>query len=512
MPDLRLVLGDQLSRSISSLGDAVPGQSVVLMAEVMAEATYVKHHKKKIAFLFSAMRHFAESLRQEGFEVRYVALEDDGNSQSLGGEVARAIAALRPERLVVTECGEYRLAMEMFEWHGRFDIPVEVREDDRFFSTVEDFRRFAEGRAQLRMEYFYREMRRRHGVLLDERGGPEGGQWNYDHDNRKPPPPGLKGPPRLRHEKDEITRAVLSLVERRFADHIGTLAPFHFAVTAEQAELELAHFIDTSLPCFGDYQDAMVKGEPYLHHSLISAYLNAGLLDPRDVVARAEAAYRRGHAPLNAVEGFIRQILGWREYVRGLYWHAMPDYAGRNALDAARPLPALYWTGKTGMACMAAAVGDTIAHAYSHHIQRLMVTGNFALLAGLDPDAVSEWYLAVYADAYRWVEMPNTRGMALFADGGMMGSKPYAASGKYIDRMSNFCAGCRYDPKPVTGEAACPFNALYWDFLARNETVLSRNARLAQPYASWRRMAAERQAEIRAKAAETLAALDDNQL
>ena len=512
MPDLRLILGDQLSRSISSLQGATPGDSVILMAEVMTEATYVRHHKKKIAFLFSAMRHFAEALRTEGFNVRYVALEDEGNSQSLTGEVARAIEALQPDQLVVTECGEYRLAMEMFEWHGRFTIPVDVREDDRFLSSVEDFRRFAEGRRQLRMEYFYREMRRRHGILLDDKGEPEGGQWNFDQDNRKPPPAGLSGPPRKRHPKDAITRDVLALVARRFGGHIGTLEPFHFAVTAEEAEEELDHFIETCLPRFGDYQDAMVKGEPYLYHSLISAYLNAGLLDARSILRKAEAAYRAGRAPLNAAEGFIRQILGWREYVRGLYWHAMPGYATRNALSADRPLPALYWTGKTKMACLAAAVGDTIEHAYSHHIQRLMVTGNFALIAGLDPDEVSEWYLAVYADAYQWVEMPNTRGMALFADGGMMGSKPYAASGKYIDRMSNFCKGCHYDPKPVTEPNACPFNALYWDFLARNEEVLARNARLAQPYASWRRMTPERQREIRQKAAETLAALAEDRL
>jgi deoxyribodipyrimidine photolyase-related protein len=504
---IHLVLGDQLSHSLSALADADPGSSLVLMAEVMSEATYVKHHKKKIAFLFSAMRHFAEELREKGLQVLYVALTDPENTQSLQGELARALSDSGASDVVVTECGEWRLAEEMRGWGTVLGVPVEIREDDRFLCSIGDFRTWRKGRKQLRMEYFYRDMRRRHRVLL-EGEEPVGGKWNFDAENRKPPAEGLKGPRRISHRKDAITKSVLAMVEERFASHMGSLDGFHFAVTASQAETELQQFIDEILPTFGDYQDAMVKGEPYLYHSLISSYVNAGLLLPIDVIRRAEAAWFEGRAPLNAVEGFIRQILGWREYVRGIYWTEIPGYAGLNHLGASRPLPQMYWTAKTDMACMAGAIGDTIEHAYSHHIQRLMVTGNFAMLAGIEPAQVCEWYLAVYSDAYEWVELPNTLGMALYGDGGIMASKPYAASGKYIDRMSNFCAGCRYDPKLTTGLRACPFNALYWDFLDRNTEKLARNPRLSNIYATWRRMDPFKQDAIRKHAAQVLETLD----
>lgn len=504
---IHLVLGDQLSHSLSALADADPETSLVLMAEVMSEATYVKHHKKKIAFLFSAMRHFAEELREKGFQVRYVTLDDPANTQSLKGELARALAESDASAVITTECGEWRLAEEMRSWETDLGVPVEIREDDRFLCSIEDFRTWRKGRKQLRMEYFYRDMRRRHRVLLDGEE-PVGGKWNFDAENRKPPAEGLKGPKRISHSKDAITKSVLALVEERFTGHMGSLDSFQFAVTATQAEMELQQFIDEILPDFGDYQDAMVKGEPYLYHSLISSYINAGLLLPIDVIRRAEAAWFEGRAPLNAVEGFIRQILGWREYVRGIYWTEMPDYAGLNHLSAARPLPQMYWTAKTDMACMRGAIGDTIEHAYSHHIQRLMVTGNFAMLAGIDPAEVCDWYLAVYSDAYEWVELPNTLGMALYGDGGVMASKPYAASGKYIDRMSNFCGGCRYDPKLTTGPKACPFNALYWDFLDRNMEKLARNPRLSNMYATWRRMDPFKQDAIRKHATQVLDTLD----
>ncbi|MDR7030198.1 cryptochrome/photolyase family protein [Rhizobium rosettiformans] len=504
---IHLVLGDQLSHSLSALADADPQDSLVLMAEVMSEASYVKHHKKKIAFLFSAMRHFAEELREKGVQVRYVTLDDPENTQSLRGELARAIAESGASSIVATECGEWRLAEEMRGWETHLGVPVEIREDHRFLCSIEDFRQWRKGRKQLRMEYFYRDMRRRHRVLL-EGEEPVGGKWNFDAENRKPPAEGLKGPRRISHRKDDITTDVLALVEERFAENMGSLDSFHYAVTSDQAEMELQQFIDEILPNFGDYQDAMVKGEPYLYHSLISSYVNAGLLLPIDVIRRAEAAWFEGLAPLNAVEGFIRQILGWREYVRGIYWTEMPDYAQCNHLSAARPLPQMYWTAKTDMVCMKGAIGDTIEHAYSHHIQRLMVTGNFAMLAGIDPAEVCEWYLAVYSDAYEWVELPNTLGMALYGDGGVMASKPYAASGKYIDRMSNFCGGCRYDPKLTTGPRACPFNALYWDFLDRNTEKLARNPRLSNMYATWRRMDPFKQDAIRKHAAQVLDTLD----
>lgn len=508
---LHLVLGDQLSHSLAALRDASPQGSTVLIAEVMTEASYVRHHQKKIAFLFSAMRHFAEELRGRGFAVRYVRLDDPGNSQSLAGEVERALAETGAAGLVVTEPGEHRLMEEMRGWQERLGVPVEIREDDRFLISCAGFGRWADRRRELRMEYFYRDMRRHFGVLMKD-GEPEGGQWNFDKENRKSPPRGLKGPRRLSWRHDAITSEVLDLVEARFSHHIGQLRPFHFAVTAAQAEAEFEQFVTEILPSFGDWQDAMVAGEPYLFHSMIAAYLNAGLLLPIDVIRRAERAYFEGTAPLAAIEGFIRQILGWREYVRGVYWRFMPDYATRNAFGATRPLPALYWTGDTKMRCMASAVGDTIEHAYSHHIQRLMVTGNFALLAGLSVTEVCDWYLAVYADAYEWVELPNTLGMALHADGGLMASKPYAASGKYIDRMSNFCGGCSYDAKDSTGENACPFNSLYWRFIAVNEDKLRGNHRMANILAGWRRMDESKRAALLNRAEDCLERMARNAL
>lgn len=511
MTTLHLVLGDQLSRTLSSLRDIDPNASVVLMAEVMTEARYVRHHKKKIAFLFSAMRHFAEELRTRGFSVRYVKLDDPDNSQSLCGEVERALAASHASRVVVTEPGEWRLLDEMRAWQDRLGVPVEIRDDDRFLISRAGFGRWADRRRELRMEYFYRDMRRHFRVLMRD-GEPEGGQWNFDKENRKSPPKGLKGPRRLSWRHGAITRDVLALVEARFVDHIGTLTPFHFAVTAEQAEAEFEQFVAEILPSFGDWQDAMVAGEPYLFHSMIAAYLNAGLLLPMDVIRRAERAYLEGAAPLNAVEGFIRQILGWREYVRGIYWRFMPDYAEKNAFEAHRPLPALYWTGETRMRCMASAVNDTIEHAYSHHIQRLMLTGNFALLAGLSVAEVCDWYLAVYADAYEWVELPNTLGMALYADGGLMASKPYAASGKYIDRMSNFCGGCSYDVKDGAGENACPFNSLYWRFIAVNAEKLRNNHRMVNILSSWRRMDEGKKAALLKRAEDCLGLLEKDAL
>ncbi|MDO8321364.1 MAG: cryptochrome/photolyase family protein [Phenylobacterium sp.] len=512
MTVLRVILADQLSTRLAVVAAADKEHDVFLMAEVMAEASYVNHHVKKIAFLFSAMRHYAQALRAAGYRVRYVALEDAGNSQSLEGEILRAVADLAPDRVVVTEPGEWRLR-EGFE-ALKLALPVEldILPDTRFLCSHEAFNAWAGDRRELRMEYFYREMRKRHEVLMEPDGKPAGGRWNFDADNRKPPKAGLKSPPRLSFKKDAITREVLELVRRRFPDGYGRLEPFHFAVTRRQALRELDHFIAHVLPGFGDYQDAMVAGEPWLRHSLLAAYINAGLLYPLEVCRKAEAAYREGHAPLNAAEGFIRQILGWREFVRGVYWRFMPGYLEQNALEAREPLPWFYWSGETRMACVREALAHTYDHAYSHHIQRLMITGNFALLAGLAPKAVHEWYLAVYADAYEWVEAPNTLGMALHADGGVLASKPYAASGAYIRRMSNYCQGCAYDPTVAVGDRACPFNALYWDFMARHRERFSRNARMPFVYATWDRMGPERQAGLRDQAQQHLTAMREGRL
>ena len=504
---LRLVLGDQLSEGLSSLSDLELQADVVLMAEVMEEVTYVKHHKRKVAFLFSAMRHFAESLRAGGVTVDYVRLDDPDNSGSFSGEVARAASRHQVDRLVVTEPGEHRVLQAMRDWQSDLGIPVEIRGDDRFLCPPEIFADWAEGRKQLRMDFFYREMRRRHDVLM-ENGEPVGGKWNYDADNREPPDLSLVVPKPLNFPADQTTSDVLALVEERCADHFGDLADFGFAVTRAQALEVLDHFIVERLPLFGTYQDAMIEDEPWMYHSHIGFYLNAGLILPIEAVRAAEAAWATGHAPLNAVEGFIRQILGWREFIRGIYWLKMPDYASMNFLEAGRDLPSFYWTGATEMNCMRQSIDQTRRYAYAHHIQRLMVLGNFALLAGLDPRQVNEWYLVVYADAYEWVELPNVSGMVLFADGGYLASKPYAAGGAYISRMSNYCANCSYRVAKKTGEGACPFNYLYWDFLIRNRERLGGNARLGMMYKSLDRMAPDRVETIRGDAAGFLATLD----
>jgi len=512
MSSLCLILGDQLSESISSLQGLDKANDLILMCEVQEEATYVKHHQKKIAFLFSAMRHFAEELILQGFTVRYVKLDDPGNSGSFEGEIARALNIINAHKIIVTEPGEYRLRQVFKSWSDQFGVAVEIRSDTRFLCHLDGFKQWASGKKELRMEYFYREMRKKYHIFMEPNGKPVGGQWNFDKENRKPPSKGMTFPKRLSHKKSSVTLEVLKLVRERFYDHFGTLEPFHFAVTRKQALQELQQFIDEILPQFGDYQDAMVAGEPYLYHSLISSYLNAGLLLPLEICTLAETAYRSGKVPLNAAEGFIRQILGWREYVRGIYWLHMPEYQHLNFLEANRPLPEFFWTAQTNLFCVAEAVRHTRDHAYSHHIQRLMITGNFALLAGLSPAEVCEWYLLVYSDAYEWVELPNTLGMALFGDGGIMASKPYAASGKYIHRMSNFCQHCQYDPDLTIGENACPFNALYWDFIARNELKLSKNQRLNYVYANWNKMTTDKQNAIQKQAETVFLNLDSGKL
>lgn len=503
MAVLRLILGDQLNTRISSLEDCDKAADTLLLCEVWEEATYVKHHKKKIAFLFSAMRHFAQELEEAGYNVTYIKLTDNDNSGSFRGEVQRALDASSYEKLVVTEPGEWRVLEDMRGWGDAFGMPVEMRKDTRFLVEQDWFAEWAKGRKQLRMEYFYREQRKRHNVLM-EGDEPVGGKWNYDAENRKSPKEGLDVPAPYKGQNDAITKEVLQLVGDLFADHFGDLEPFHFAVTRDQALYALRQFIEKRLAHFGDYQDAMVQGEPWMYHSHISFYLNCGLLLPMECIEAAEQAYHDGNAPLNAVEGFVRQILGWREYVRCIYWHFMPDYAHKNFFHAQRNLPDFFWDGETKMNCLRQCVTETKQNAYTHHIQRLMVIGNFALLAGLDVGQVNEWYLLVYADAYEWVEMPNVTGMILYADGGMLGSKPYAAGGAYINKMSDYCKDCHYKVSQKTGEGACPFNYMYWDFLARNRGKLEGNPRLGLVYKSYDRMDDDKKQHIRSSAEQFL--------
>jgi deoxyribodipyrimidine photolyase-related protein len=499
MKTLRFILGDQLSRSLSALRDVERSQDVVLMVEAHEETTYVRHHQQKIVLVLSAMRHFAELLRAEGLRVDYVRLDDAGNSGSFTGELERALSRHPVDRIVVTAPGEWRVWNGLRTWGTTFGIPVEIRDDDRFLCSRAEFAKWATGRRGLRMEFFYRQMRRKTGWLMNG-DQPTGGRWNYDAENRKAVPPHLALPLRQRFIPDAITREVMTLVAQRFGDHFGDLDSFGWATTREAALDALRHFLTNGLPRFGDYQDAMKSGEDWLFHAVLSPYLNIGLLLPVEVCEAALNAYRQGSAPLSAVEGFLRQILGWREYMRGIYWRQMPAYAQTNYFNAHRPLPAFYWTGKTAMQCLRETLEATRRNAYAHHIQRLMLTGNFALLAGIAPAQVEAWYLAVYADAFEWVELPNTHGMALYADGGLLGSKPYAASGAYIQRMSNYCTGCTYDPKIKRGPKACPFNILYWHFLMTHEAHLVSNPRMALPYRTLAGMAADHRQAIRQEA------------
>uniref|UniRef100_UPI003458A299 cryptochrome/photolyase family protein n=1 Tax=uncultured Rhizobium sp. TaxID=155567 RepID=UPI003458A299 len=506
--NLIFILGDQLSPTLSSLEDADPDRDVILMCEVMEEASYVQHHKLKIALIFSAMRHFADELRKGGFDVCYTMLDDPDNSGSFTGELKRAVAAVLPQRVVATEASEWRVLKAMNAWQSDIGLPVEIRTDSRFLCSKAEFKTWSSGRRSLTMEYFYRDMRRRTGLLMNGTE-PEANRWNFDADNRRPAKPDLFRPKHKGFAPDDMTRDVLDLVEKKFPRNMGSTSRFSFAVTRADAENAADAFIHDFLPAFGETQDAMLTEEPFLNHALLSFYINIGLLDPLSLCRAAERAYFEGHAPIASVEGFIRQIIGWREYIRGIYWLAMPGYEQSNAFDAHRPLPDFFWTGDTEMACLSTVITQTITHAYAHHIQRLMVVGNFSMLAGLDPHAVHEWYLAVYADAFEWVELPNVIGMSQFADGGFMASKPYAASGAYIARMSNYCETCRYDVSQKTGNNACPLNALYWDFLDRNAEQLSKNHRLAQTYSTWHRMDAEKKQAYRKSAAAFLQKLDD---
>ena len=496
--NLVAVLGDQLDLRSSAFDGFDPERDLVWMAEVPGEATLVFSHKVRIAFFISAMRHFAQEVRSEGFDLEYRTMDSADNRGELSAELHASIRRHRPERVVLTEPGEYRVEQLFRALAQETGTALDLRSDRSFYCGRDEFRIWANRHPQLRMEFFYREMRRRSGVLM-QGDKPVGGQWNFDPENRKSfgkSGPGLLLPAPETFPPDEITREIIELVNSRFPNHPGTLQGFDLPVTRQQARLALSDFIAKRLPDFGAYQDAMWRDEPYLYHARISAAMNLKLLDPRLVVVEVEDAYRRGHAPLPSVEGFIRQVIGWREYVRGVYWTFMPQYIQRNALDAHEKLPDLYWDGQTDMNCLAQVVGQTLKYGYAHHIQRLMVTGLFALLFGVDPIEVHKWYLAIYWDAVEWVELPNTTGMSQFADGGLMGSKPYVASGKYIDRMSNYCQGCRYKPGQATGAEACPFTTLYWDFLMRHEDTLSGNQRMKMQLRNLMRISPQNKLQI----------------
>ena len=482
-PALILLLGDQLAVEKGAMTNARPGVDSILMAEVGEEANYVRHNRHKITLIFSAMRHCRDELRARGFDVIYYRYED--GKASLLEAVQAGLQGCNAELVRCCEPGEFRLLEEMRQWS--LQVPLQIIPDDRFLATHDDFSDWMRGRRQLRMEYFYRVMRRRYAILLDADGGPEGGKWNYDAANRKGWRASESVPTRPEAALDDITREVIELVKREFPEHPGDLDRFYLGVTVAQAREHLDWFVNNALPNFGKYQDALAEESPWLFHSLVSMYLNIGLLDPLSVCHQVEQAWRDGRCDIAAAEGFIRQILGWREYVRGIYWSTMPEYAQRNELVAERPLPDWFWNGATDMRCLQQALEQTLELGYAHHIQRLMVIGNFALLAGLDVEEVCAWYLAVYVDAFEWVELPNTLGMALHADGGLMASKPYAASGKYIQRQGNHCKQCRYSPSKTTGTDACPYNSLYWHFIDRHLERFRENPRMNLVVANWER-------------------------
>jgi len=498
---LLIVLGDQLSRDNPALRDLDPQLDLIWMCEARGEATHVPSHKARTVLFLAAMRHFREQLQADGLRVRYLELEAHDHP-TLDAALSADLANLKPQQVCMTQPGEYRVLSALRSTCVSAGVALHCLEDDHFLCSTDEFAHWAEGRKELRLEHFYRWIRKRDDILMDG-GKPTGGTWNFDKHNRKNF--GKRGPgtirPPLGFEPNAITRDVMQLVERHFPAAPGQLQHFDWPLSAEQAQAALEDFIAHRLSDFGPYQDALWSGEPYLYHARLSAALNLKLLHPRQAVDAALNAHQQGQAPMASVEGFIRQILGWREYVRGIYWRNMPGYLEHNLLQAQQPLPDFYWTAETDYACLQAAIGQVLEYGYGHHIQRLMVTGLFALLLGVEPVQIHTWYLAMFVDAVEWVEAPNTIGMSQFADGGLLASKPYAASGAYIQRMSNHCSQCRYDPKQATGESACPFTTLFWDFLDRHQQRFAKHPRSALMWRNLQRLPSEKLVSIRKQAA-----------
>ena len=505
---LVFILGDQLDEHSAALTDFNSKTDRVLMVEVADESTHVWSAKPRTAYFFAAMRHFANLLRERGIQVDYARIGEHGFN-SLVEALNEAVARTQPQKVVMVEPGEWRIEQALRELAGTLKIDLAVREDRHFLVSRREFADWASAYKQMRMEYFYRMMRKRHQVMMDG-DEPLGGRWNYDTENRgafdKKGPQNIPAPPKF--EPDSITQGALADVETYFASHPGSLAHFNWPVTRAEALLALKLFIDTRLEKYGEFQDAMWTTQPFLYHSLISAALNVKLLNPREVIAAAVQALKQGKAPIEAVEGFVRQVLGWREFMRGVYWLDMPGMREANHYGHQRALPKWYWTADTGMNCMRHTIGQTLNYGYAHHIQRLMVTGIWGLLAETKPQALEDWYLAVYVDAIDWVELPNVAGMALYANGGRFTSKPYIASGQYIKRMSNYCIGCKYKPEVRSGDNACPFTTLYWNFLDKHEKTLVKNPRTSLMAKNITRLSEADRAAIRSQAAITLENLD----
>ena len=500
--DLVIVFGDQLDLDATVLTEMDKQRDAVLMMEAADESHHVPSHQQRTVLFLAAMRHFALELKKKDYRVIYRRLNDDANSDSFYGYITAAVDEFKPERLRCTRPGEWRVLTMLESLAGKLKIELDVTEDQHFFTTPSEFAEWAEGRKQLVMEYFYREQRKVTGILMESSGKPVGGEWNFDKDNRgtfkSPPNPPDPYVPTV----DEITREVIDLVKRELPDLPGHVEQFHWPVTRRTAMKALDDFIEHRLSKFGTYQDAMWTDEPWLYHARLSPLLNLKLLHPREVIDRAVEAYEAGTAPINAVEGFVRQLLGWREFIRGVYWNEGNEYGNGNFLDEQGELPSFYWTADTEMACMRDCIGQVLEHGYGHHIQRLMITGNFALIAGINPRAISDWYLGMYVDAVDWVTLPNTLGMVMHADGGVVGTKPYAASANYIGKMSNYCKNCRFNPKTRADVDSCPFNTFYWEFLMRNEEALGKNHRMAMSYRNLKRINSDEKKKIRERAAD----------
>ena len=506
MTCLRLILGDQLNARHSWLRKVQVDVVFVLM-EVRSETDYVVHHAQKVLGLFAAMRGFAKAVEKAGHRVEYVRIGDPRNRQSLADNLPWLTAQFGATRLERMEADEWRVERALSAAFEASGLPHAVVSAEHFLlERDEAAARFA--KKVPRLEVFYRELRRRFGILIEPDGEPNGGRWNFDKENRAKWPGDPPAPAWPWHRHD--LRSLWSEIEAAGVQTMGepSAEAFGWPLSRREAQAWLKDFIARRLLHFGRFQDAMSGQSATLFHAGLSFALNSKMLHPREVIEAAVTAFENGEADLAATEGFVRQILGWREYVRGIYWARMPDYAQLNALDAKRPLPAWYWSADTRMACLHAAIRQSLALGYAHHIQRLMITGNFALLAGCDPDEVDRWYLGIYVDAYEWVEMPNTRGMSQFADGGIVGSKPYSGSAAYINRQSDHCKGCHYRFAKRHGERACPFNSLYWDFHVRHRALLERNPRLLMTYRSWDRMSDDERAATLAQAEDYLAVID----
>lgn len=508
-PVLRLIMGDQLNITHSWFKDP-PSHAEYLLMEVKEEATYVRHHIQKVIGFFLAMREFAQELSKRKLRVHYITLDEPTNKHSFAGNVKHLLASGRYSAFEYQLPDEYRVKAAMEKLAAELSVPTATVDTEHFLTTPAQFQAVFKGHKRHTMELFYREVRRTTGFLM-KKGEPIGDRWNFDSENRKKLPSSVKPPPPIEFKRD--VAEIVELLSKAKVETIGSVDPKHFtwAVTRKEALKTLAYFCEHLLPEFGSYQDAMTTEHRTLFHSKLSFAMNVKLISPREVIEAAIETWNasKGKIAIEQIEGFVRQIAGWREFMRGIYWTHMPEYKSLNFFGASRPLPHYFWDGDTKMSCVKHAVQQSLEDAYAHHIQRLMVTGNFTIMAGIDPDEVDAWYLGIYADALDWVQLPNTRGMSQFADGGIVGTKPYTSSAQYINKMSNYCGSCFYNYKEKFGDRGCPFNTLYWDFLMRNEEKLKNNPRIGMGYRLLDKMATKDKAAIKKKAGEILRDIEE---